>query len=139
MVSSLAASWVSASSDPCEPYCIDIEVEPPGQTWQPAEAAAQVAADFVVDVTPPNAHESVALAAFDAGLHVLGEKPFANTALFLPLATQFAQVVERLVPDRPIEEEMMVRAKIEARKFLATVSEYADFRRRTGFLWPRLF
>jgi len=31
-----------------------------------------------------------------------------------------------------------IRAKIEERKFLATVPEYADFRARTGFLWPRL-
>lgn len=32
-----------------------------------------------------------------------------------------------------------VRAKIEERKFLATVPEYAAFRDQTGFLWPRLF
>jgi protein-S-isoprenylcysteine O-methyltransferase Ste14 len=32
-----------------------------------------------------------------------------------------------------------VRAKIEERKFLATVPEYAAFQRRTGFLWPRVF
>jgi len=31
----------------------------------------------------------------------------------------------------------VVRAKIEERKFLAAVPAYADFRRRTGFLWPR--
>jgi protein-S-isoprenylcysteine O-methyltransferase Ste14 len=32
-----------------------------------------------------------------------------------------------------------VRAKIEERKFLATVPEYAAFRAKTGFLWPKLF
>lgn len=32
-----------------------------------------------------------------------------------------------------------VRAKIEERKFLASVPEYAAFRSNTGFLWPRLF
>jgi protein-S-isoprenylcysteine O-methyltransferase Ste14 len=32
----------------------------------------------------------------------------------------------------------VVRAKIEEREFLATVPEYAEFRRNTGFLWPRL-
>lgn len=32
-----------------------------------------------------------------------------------------------------------VRAKIEERKFLATVPAYAAFRRQTGFLWPKLF
>lgn len=31
-----------------------------------------------------------------------------------------------------------VRAKIEERKFLRTLPEYAGFKRRTGFLWPRL-
>lgn len=31
----------------------------------------------------------------------------------------------------------VIRAKIEERKFLATVPEYAEFRRNTGFLWPR--
>lgn len=31
-----------------------------------------------------------------------------------------------------------VRAKIEERKFLATVPAYAEFKRNTGFLWPKL-
>ncbi len=32
----------------------------------------------------------------------------------------------------------VVRAKIEERKFMASVPEYATFRRNTGFLWPKL-
>ena len=32
----------------------------------------------------------------------------------------------------------VMRAKIEERKFMASVPEYAEFRRRTGFLWPKL-
>jgi protein-S-isoprenylcysteine O-methyltransferase Ste14 len=32
----------------------------------------------------------------------------------------------------------VVRARIEERKFLRTLPEYADYMRRTGFLWPRL-
>jgi predicted dehydrogenase len=43
-----------------------------------ADAIEAVAADFVVDVTPPAAHEEVAMAAFDAGLHLLGEKPLSD-------------------------------------------------------------
>ncbi len=35
-------------------------------------------ADFVVDVTPPTAHEKVAMTAFQAGLHVIGEKPLSD-------------------------------------------------------------
>lgn len=42
-------------------------------------ALKAVEADFICDVTPPAAHESVALQAFDAGLHVLGEKPLSDT------------------------------------------------------------
>ncbi|MGD8237236.1 MAG: Gfo/Idh/MocA family oxidoreductase [Armatimonadota bacterium] len=43
-----------------------------------ADAAQAVEADFVVDVTPPAAHEAVANTAFGAGLHVLGEKPLSD-------------------------------------------------------------
>ena len=41
-------------------------------------ALAAVKADFVLDVTPPAAHEAVATEAFAAGLHVLGEKPLSD-------------------------------------------------------------
>jgi phosphate:Na+ symporter len=34
-----------------------------------------------------------------------------NTLLFLPFAAQFARLIERLVPDRPLEEEAVIRAK----------------------------
>ena len=33
----------------------------------------------------------------------------------------------------------VVRAKIEERKFLQTVPEYAEFKRRTGFMWPKVW
>jgi predicted dehydrogenase len=42
------------------------------------EAVGKVDADFVMDVTPPSAHEPIALAAFKAGLHVIGEKPISD-------------------------------------------------------------
>lgn len=32
----------------------------------------------------------------------------------------------------------VVRAKIEERKFLSAVPEYAEFQARTGFLWPKI-
>ncbi len=41
-------------------------------------AADAVEADFVLDVTPPAVHERIALAAFEAGLHLLGEKPLSD-------------------------------------------------------------
>lgn len=42
------------------------------------EALASTQADFVLDVTPPAVHHEVALKAFGAGLHVLGEKPLSD-------------------------------------------------------------
>jgi len=42
------------------------------------EALASTDADFVMDVTPPKAHEPIAMAAFEAGLHVIGEKPLSD-------------------------------------------------------------
>jgi len=42
------------------------------------EAVGRVQADFVMDVTPPHVHEAVARTAFNAGLHVIGEKPISD-------------------------------------------------------------
>jgi predicted dehydrogenase len=46
------------------------ELEPALREYEP---------DFVVNVTPPAAHHSVALAAFEHGAHVLTEKPMATS------------------------------------------------------------
>jgi len=42
------------------------------------DAIKSTQADFVLDVTPPAVHHEVALKAFAAGLHVLGEKPLSD-------------------------------------------------------------
>lgn len=42
------------------------------------EAIANSQADFVLDVTPPAVHHEIALEAFAAGLHVIGEKPLSD-------------------------------------------------------------
>lgn len=42
------------------------------------KALAAVAADFVLDVTPPSVHEQIAARTFDAGLHLLSEKPLSD-------------------------------------------------------------
>lgn len=44
-----------------------------------SKALAETGADFVVDVTVPEAHHSVTLQALQAGLPVLGEKPMASS------------------------------------------------------------
>jgi len=46
----------------------------------------------------------------------------ANTLIFLPFAGIFARVVQRLVPDRPAEEERLIRAKYLDEESLSTPS-----------------
>lgn len=58
-------------------------------------------------------------------VHILGLTILAATPVALAL---FVVAVSLQV----------TRAKIEERKFLATVPAYAAFRRQTGFLWPKL-
>ncbi len=43
------------------------------------QALSEVEADAVLDITPPRFHEEVAMQAFEAGLHVLSEKPLADS------------------------------------------------------------
>src|SRR5437899_2207879 len=73
-------------------YVADVEAAEPNRTraierWGlPAgriyasldEAVGKVDADFVMDVTPPSVHEAIALTAFNAGLHIIGEKPISD-------------------------------------------------------------
>ena len=54
-----------------------------------AEALAQVTADAVLTVTPPAVHVEHARLAFGGGLHLLTEKPFADT-------TEHAREMQRL-------------------------------------------
>ena len=52
---------------------------PANQIFETLEAAViNTGANFIIDVTPPAAHRSVAETAFAAGLHVLGEKPLSD-------------------------------------------------------------
>ena len=43
-----------------------------------SDVPSSLEADFVVDVTPPAVHETIAMKAFDAGLNLLGEKPLSG-------------------------------------------------------------
>lgn len=50
----------------------------------------------------------------------------ANTILFIGFSTQFARIVERFVPDRPIEDEAVVRAKYLDQELISTPSLALD-------------
>jgi predicted dehydrogenase len=45
------------------------------------QAIDSAQADFVVDVTPPSVHETIAITTFNAGLNLLGEKPLSDDFL----------------------------------------------------------
>ena len=49
-----------------------------------------------------------------------------NTLIFLPFSGIFARVVERLVPDRPADEERLIRAKYLDEELLSTPSLALD-------------
>ncbi|MBI3831870.1 MAG: Gfo/Idh/MocA family oxidoreductase [Planctomycetes bacterium] len=65
-----------------------------------SDALAAEKADCVLDVTPPAAHEAIALEAFKAGLHVLGEKPLSDS--------------------RPSAKRMVAAAKAAKRRHMIT-------------------
>ncbi len=50
----------------------------------------------------------------------------ANTVLLLGLSTQFARLVQKLVPDRPMDEEQLIRARYLDSELLSTPSLALD-------------
>jgi len=56
----------------------------------------QVQADFVLDLTPPQAHCSVVCTALRAGYHVLGEKPMAPTLAQARKMVRTAEQTQRM-------------------------------------------
>jgi predicted dehydrogenase len=68
------------------------DVAPERQFASVEEAVAAVAADGLIDVTPAPCHELTTIAALEAGLHVLVEKPIADT---LAAAHAMVQAAER--------------------------------------------
>lgn len=73
------AGWVDIRPDAAAQAAekLAIPVEQCGDDY--ARALAELRPDFVVDVTIPEAHHDVTLAALAAGIPVLGEKPMADT------------------------------------------------------------
>ena len=70
------AAWVDVVPGQVERACEEVFIEAPAYTSL-NQAIRGVYADFVVDVSIPEAHEAVTLEALNAGLPVLGEKPMS--------------------------------------------------------------
>src|SRR4029079_14025708 len=75
----LIAGWVDIRPGAAAQAAHELGIAP-GCTGEDLERAlVEVRPDFVVDVTPPEAHHDVTLLALAAGVPVLGEKPMADS------------------------------------------------------------
>jgi predicted dehydrogenase len=76
-----------------------------------AELLARENLDFVDICTPPSEHASIALAAFDRGLHVLCEKPLATSPALADAMAEAAQRAHRvLFPGHSYRHAPVVRS-----------------------------
>jgi predicted dehydrogenase len=71
------AGWVSRRRESVEDAAAALGLRDIVIETDLALAIARARPDFVIDVTPPEAHHDVTLAALGAGIAVLGEKPMA--------------------------------------------------------------
>ena len=104
-----------------------------------AEAAA-VEADFIIDVTPPKAHEAVAKQAFELGLGVLGEKPLSDdfaAAKRIVEASQAAGMTHMVTQNyrfnaTPRTAHRLVAEKVVGEAALCVVGFYMPWATRAG-------
>jgi predicted dehydrogenase len=73
------AGWVDIRPDAAAEASAELQVDGIYTGTDFAQAVKQASPDFVVDVTIPEAHCDVTLAALACGLPVLGEKPMASS------------------------------------------------------------
>ena len=71
------AGWIDVRAGAAEAAAAELNVTPEFTGTDLTEAIRAMAPDFVVDVTPPEVHHRVTLAALGHGLPVIGEKPMA--------------------------------------------------------------
>ena len=72
-------AWVDIRAEAAASAAEQLELSPVYTGDDLGKAIAETNADFVVDVTIPEAHHDVTLTALAAGLPVLGEKPMADS------------------------------------------------------------
>lgn len=71
------AGWVDLRSGLAAGAARELGLQVPHFGTDLEEALSRVAPEFVVDVTPPEAHHDVTVSALERGVSVLGEKPMA--------------------------------------------------------------
>lgn len=72
------AAWVDVVPGMVEASSAELEIEVPAFISL-TDALKEVEADFVVDVSIPEAHEAITIEALEAGMPVLGEKPMSTS------------------------------------------------------------
>lgn len=107
------AGWVDIVPGAAEAAISEVGCQPTRAFVDQAEAMRECAADFLIDVSVPEAHEAVTIAALEAGLDVIGEKPMAPT---LDAARRMVQTAEST------GQVFMVS---QSRRFDANLSAYA--------------
>jgi predicted dehydrogenase len=73
------AGWIDIREGAAASAATEVGIAPEYTGTDLGHALSAVAPDFVVDVTPPEVHHDVTLAALAHGVPVLGEKPMAAT------------------------------------------------------------
>lgn len=96
-----------------------------------AEALEATKPDVVFDVTVPEAHRDVVIAALEAGCHVLGEKPMSDTLEAAKEMVAAAQRCDRLYAitqtQRPSTEIRTLRAAVESGRLGRIDEVHMDF------------
>ncbi|MBE2271958.1 MAG: Gfo/Idh/MocA family oxidoreductase [Anaerolinea sp.] len=93
------------------------------------EALASVHADAVIDVTPPRFHLPIALAAMDAGLHVMTEKPLAES---LEAAAAIARKSQETGLVHMVAQNRRYSAAVQTVKRLLHTGEFGRLASVTG-------
>lgn len=86
------AAWVDIVPGAAERAIEEIGLSGARPFTDQAEAMRESDAEFLIDVSIPEAHEGVTIAALEAGLDVIGEKPMAPT---LAAARRMVEIAER--------------------------------------------
>lgn len=71
------AGWIDVRPGAADAAAAELEISPEWTGTNLEAALKTLKPDFVVDVTPPEVHHDVTLAALEHGVPVLGEKPMA--------------------------------------------------------------
>lgn len=73
------AGWIDVSDDALARAVAETGISPAYLGTDLVKAIDELRPDFVVDITPPEVHSEVTLAALSAGIPVIGEKPMSTT------------------------------------------------------------